>query len=158
MNDDIVHATAVAVAGNGVLLTGPSGSGKSDLALRLIDRGAKLVSDDAVSIYLVDGTLMLATAPNIEGKIEVRGIGIFEVDTVSPVPLRLVVDLCPDVERMPLPCLTTHIRSYDIPYFALVPFEPSAAIKLEYALRTVIDDGRWPVAMNNSNEPESIDI
>ncbi len=158
MSSGILHATAVAIDGHGVLITGPSGSGKSDLALRLIDRGAKLVSDDAVAINLVDGKLMLATAPNIEGKIEVRGIGICDVDTVSLMPLRLVVDLCSDVERMPPSCRTTHIRSYDIPYFALVPFEPSAAIKLEYALRTVIDGGRWPVAMKNSNEPESLDI
>lgn len=156
MNDDLIHATAIAVAGNGVLLTGPSGSGKSDLALRLIDRGARLISDDAVSINVADGTLMLATAPNIEGKMEVRGIGICDVEAMSPVPLRLVVELCADIPRMPPEGLTTKILDFDVPFVRLAPFEASAPIKLEYALCAVIDAGHMPVAKNLSDDAEGI--
>jgi HPr kinase/phosphorylase len=137
------------------MLTGPSGSGKSDLALRLIDRGAILVSDDAVSMTLVDGTLMIATAPNIKGKIEIRGVGICEVEAVSPVPLRLVVELCSDIERMPPASLWTDICDFDVPLLQLAPFEASAPVKLEYAYRAVIDAGCMPVARNISQTAES---
>jgi serine kinase of HPr protein (carbohydrate metabolism regulator) len=71
-----IHATCVAIGGQGVLIMGPSGIGKSDLALRLIDRGATLVSDDYTEIELVEGALTGRPPATIAGKIEVRGVGI----------------------------------------------------------------------------------
>ncbi|WP_397592634.1 HPr kinase/phosphorylase, partial [Sphingorhabdus sp.] len=97
----MVHGSAVAIHGNGVLLIGPSGSGKSDLSLRLIDRGAKLICDDVVHIESSDSLPQMTCAPNIAGKIEVRGIGICPIDFVHSAPLRLVVQLVQDVDRMP---------------------------------------------------------
>ena len=87
----MVHGSAVAIGSLGVLIVGPSGSGKSDLALRLIDRGAKLISDDILYIESADGVPILAYAPSIAGKIEVRGIGICSMEYDVSAPLRLVV-------------------------------------------------------------------
>lgn len=155
MTNRFVHATAVAIAGDGVLLTGPSGSGKSDLAFRLIDRGAVLVGDDAVAIDLVDELLVLSPAPNIAGRLEIRGLGIYAVDTVSSIPLRLVAKLDADVDRMPSPDMTTDICDYHVPCVHLGSFEASAPIKIEYALRAIIDAERWPVKKDVSNNFES---
>src|SRR3546814_13498541 len=83
------------------MIEGRSGSGKSDLALRLIDRGAKLVSDD-YTIVRRKGKMLLASPPeNIAGKIEVRGIGLVEMTHISDVPVALVVQLFDVVDRMP---------------------------------------------------------
>ena len=132
----LVHATCVAIGGRGVLLRGASGSGKSDLALRLIDQGAKLVSDDQVRISR-HGEKLIARAPrSIAGKIEVRGIGIVAVSAKAFVPLALVVDLTSrtEIERMPRPqrwrCL-----GRSVPKIQLDPFEASALAKLRLAVR-----------------------
>ncbi len=86
-----VHASAVTIGDSGVLLRGPSGSGKSDLALRLIDGGARLVADDRVDIYQTRDGLMMAPPESLAGLLEVRGLGIADVkayvlDTVLAVP------------------------------------------------------------------------
>ena len=73
----------MAIDGRAVLIAGPSGAGKSDLALRLIDRGFTLVSDDQ-TIVKRDGDRLLASAPpTIAGKLEIRGIGIVDMETVE---------------------------------------------------------------------------
>ena len=158
MTDKIVHATAVAISGHGVLLVGPSGSGKSDLALRLIDRGAKLISDDAVVVSSLDSMLMLSAPANIEGRIEVRGVGICETYAVSSAPLRMAAELVREVERMPSDNLTTTVGGYRVPLTKLAAFESSAAIKIEYALRAVVDGDRWPVASTIADNAESSQI
>jgi HPr kinase/phosphorylase len=157
VSPDLLHATAVAIGGHGVLLLGASGSGKSDLALRLIDRGATLVSDDAVPVDDGERSPILMAAPNIEGKIEVRGVGICAADYTTPVPLRLIVELTSDVERMPATEVMRIVGAYHVPTIKLAPFEVSAAIKLEYALRSVVDADRWPVAiLADSSEGRTI--
>src|SRR3954468_17489410 len=96
-----VHASTVATDGRAVLITGPSGSGKSDLALRLLDRGFTLVSDDQ-TIVRRDGDRLIASAPpTIAGKLEIRGIGIVDVATVSDIPVALLVGLPGNIERLP---------------------------------------------------------
>ena len=140
------HGSAVAIDGQAVLIFGPSGSGKSDLALRLIDRGATLISDDMVGIESTDDYLILSVAPNIAGKIELRGIGICAVDFISSAPLRLVVELTQEVDRMPPDDQRAAISNYWIPMVKLDPFQPSSVLKVEWALRSVIDAGRLPVA------------
>ena len=93
LSTEMVHATSVARDGRAVLISGPSGSGKSDLALRLMDRGFTLVSDDQ-TIVRRDGDRLLASAPTtIAGKLEVRGIGIVEVAHIADVPVALLVEL-----------------------------------------------------------------
>lgn len=155
MTDEMLHATAVAIAGNGVLLVGSSGSGKSDLALRLIDRGAKLISDDAVAVATEISGPLLSAAPNIEGLIEVRGVGICAVESIPSAPLRIVVTLNDVMERLPKDGLTVEICGYNIPMINLAAFETSTALKVEYGLRRVVTEDRWPVAKTSTHQPES---
>ncbi|MFN3370095.1 MAG: HPr kinase/phosphorylase [Sphingomonadaceae bacterium] len=128
-----VHATAVAVRGAGVLLIGAPGSGKSDLALRLIDRGAVLIADDRVGVDAVDGAALLSPPPTIAGLIEVRGLGIVRMAHLSGVPAALAVrvDVAPD--RLPEPS-TFDLAGCAIPSLALSPFEASAPMKVELAV------------------------
>ncbi|MFN4087577.1 MAG: HPr kinase/phosphorylase [Alphaproteobacteria bacterium] len=138
MNSTVVrlHATCLAVDGNGILLRGHSGAGKSDLALRLIDGGADLVADDQVLLAVRDGRLWAAPPPSIAGRLEVRGIGIVAVPFRAEAPVVLVVDLVPpeSVERLPEP-RSCRIGGIGIPLIALTPFEVSAAAKVRLALR-----------------------
>lgn len=142
---EVVHGTCVALGQRGVLLRGPSGSGKSDLALRflfLARRGPAaiapptLVADDQVELRR-DGGRVLATAPtSIRGKIEVRGVGIVNVKALATCELVLVVDLVePEaVERMPEKDDKARLAGVDLPLLRLAPFESSAPIKLALAV------------------------
>lgn len=131
-----IHATAVAIRGRGVLFVGPSGSGKSDLALRLIDRGATLVADDRV-VLTRDGDRVLASSPaTIAGLIEVRGVGIVAVPHAAGVPVALVVDLAAPPARLPDPA-TRDVAGLAVPVVALAAFEASAALKVEAALAAI---------------------
>ncbi|SFV38304.1 HPr Serine kinase C-terminal domain-containing protein [Devosia crocina] len=102
-----IHATALLVDGAGVLLRGPSGSGKSLLALLLLDwwalrgRSAMLVADDRVDLTLRDDAIVLSTPELLAGLIELRGRGIVRKSHAPEARLMLVVDLVPDLERMP---------------------------------------------------------
>ena len=137
LSSETVHATSVAIDGQAVLLAGPSGAGKSDLALRLIDRGAVLVSDDYTLIKRIDGRL-IATAPvNIIGKIEVRGIGVVDLPYVAEAPVALLIDLFDLVDRMPDTPMMRMIAGVNVPVIKLVALEPSAPIKAELALKAV---------------------
>jgi serine kinase of HPr protein (carbohydrate metabolism regulator) len=127
----LVHGTCVDLDGRGILLRGPSGSGKSDLALRLIDGGARLVADDQVELYR-DGRRVLARAPlALSGRIEIRGLGIVPLPYVSEAPLRAVVDLvAPHAgERVPDPRRAA-LLDIELPAVSLAPFEASAVAKL----------------------------
>lgn len=128
-----VHATAVAIGERGVLVMGPSGSGKSDLALRLIDRGAKLIADDQVMLDVHDGMLQASAPMTIYGRIEVRGLGIIEVEAVTA-PVSLIIDLSAEPERMPEP-RWMRLEEIEVPVIALSPFDASAPIKVELALK-----------------------
>lgn len=152
----VVHATAVDIGGRGVLLRGRSGSGKSDLALRLIDRGARLIGDDIVHLETSDGLLVVRSAPNIAGQIEVRGVGICSVDYVQSAPLRLVVEFAAEIDRMPPEHQQTLITNHAVPLLRLDPFQVSSALKVELALRSVIDAGLMPVAMQGTSANESL--
>lgn len=97
-----LHATCVAVEGRGVLITGPSGSGKSGLALALMAHGARLVADDRVTLSLADGTLWATCPPAIRGMIEARGLGLLAAEPLERAEVVLVVDLGePETERLP---------------------------------------------------------
>jgi HPr kinase/phosphorylase len=140
----MLHGTAISIGGHGVLIMGESGSGKSDLALRLIDRGAILISDDVVFLETHDNVPILTVAPNIAGKIEVRGVGISSVDFLASAPLRLIVQFIDAPDRLPEDIARASIGDYVVPVSRLNPFEHSSAIKVEYALRAVLDRGVRP--------------
>ena len=138
----LVHATAVAIGGRAVLLRGPSGSGKSDLALRLIDAGARLVADDQ-SLLRREGDAVIAVAPpSIAGLIEARGVGLLRLDPAPAARLFLIADLvaADRVERLPQPS-SDMLLGIAIPTIAIAPFEASAAAKLRLALAAFADDG-----------------
>ena len=131
-----LHATTVAIAGRAVLLCGPSGVGKSDLALRLIDRGATLVSDDQTIVTRIDSRL-IATAPSmIAGLIEVRGIGIVPMPQIDGISLAMHVTLSADVVRMPEPA-SHEILGLHLPAHYVDPMTASAPIKIELLLRSI---------------------
>jgi serine kinase of HPr protein (carbohydrate metabolism regulator) len=132
-----IHATAVSVKGQGVVLVGPPGSGKSDLALRLIDRGATLVADDRVHL---DPAGCLHPPPTLAGLIEVRGLGILSMPHVAGIAARLLVDLSAAPERMPDPSLRT-VSGIALPLLRLSAFEPSAPLKVELAVAHQVPKG-----------------
>lgn len=128
------HATCVAWLGRGVMLCGPSGSGKSDLALRLMEAGAELVADDQTLIER-RGNALHARAPALPGHIELRGQGIFTVACREETILGLVVHLGPaaKAERLPEPRHDT-ILGVALPAFALDPGLSSAVARLRILL------------------------
>lgn len=133
-SSDRLHATTVAIDGVAVMIEGASGSGKSDLALRLIDRGAVLVSDDQTLVIRVGKTLRARPPSTIAGRIEVRGIGIIAMPHVEDVPVGLLIRINGAIERMP-ERRARKIAGIDVRQFAVDPFHASAPIKVELALR-----------------------
>lgn len=131
---ETVHASTVATEGRAVLITGPSGSGKSDLALRLLDRGFTLVSDDQTLVKR-DGPRLLASAPpNIAGKLEIRGIGIVEMEAVSDIPVALIVELTSDIQRLPDDARERPILGVSLPLISIDAMTASAPSKVALAL------------------------
>jgi len=101
---ELVHGSAIAVAGRGLLILGASGSGKTTLALELIGFGAALISDDQVIASRSGNTVFLSAPEPISGLIEIRGSGILKLDICTPAPLYLIADLdTPAPERVPAP-------------------------------------------------------
>lgn len=138
MNDVAqIHATSVAIGSRAVLLLGPSGIGKSDLALRLIDRGATLISDDITLLTLNGDTLLAGPPATIAGRIEVRGIGIIDMPHIADVPVALAVDLDRPVERMP-EVQTIAFQGISVALMAVAAHEPSTPIKVERMLERVM--------------------
>jgi len=134
LSSENLHASCVARDGRAVLIAGPSGSGKSDLALRLIDRGFALVSDDR-TIVRKDGERLVASAPpTIKGKLEIRGIGIVEMDSIADVPVTLVVELTTDYQRLPDDSRERIILGTGVPLISVDAMTASASAKVAVAL------------------------
>ncbi len=136
-----MHATLVAAGADGVLLRGPSGSGKSDLALRLLaaPRSWRLVADDQVLVSRI-GERVVGTAPTtLAGQLEVRGVGIVAVAHATSADIRLIIDLVPrdQVPRLPEPAIGD-LLGLPIPCFRLHAFEVSAPDKVGLLLQQVV--------------------
>jgi serine kinase of HPr protein (carbohydrate metabolism regulator) len=137
----LVHATTVEIGGLGVLIRGPSGSGKSDLALRLIDAGAGLVADDQTELS-VRGSRLAARCPDaIAGLLEVRGVGLVRLPPLAWAPVGLVVDLVEPgtVERMPEPAIAEYL-GLSVPLVRLAAFEASTPAKVRLAVPSASRD------------------
>ena len=132
----LFHASSVAREGDAVLLLGPPGSGKSDLVLRLIDRGWRLVADDQVAVSAEAGALRAAPPPALRGMLEVRGLGIFrDLAVAAPATLRLIARLVPreTIDRLPEPEGWT-ADGVTLPAIRLDAFAASATARLGLAL------------------------
>ena len=134
LSSETMHATSVAMDGRAVLICGPSGSGKSDLALQLIDRGFVLVSDDQTMVRK-SGDRLLADAPDsIAGKLEIRGIGIVEMERVGDVRVALVVELTSDIQRLPDDSRERVVLGIPVPLISVDAKTASAPSKVALAL------------------------
>lgn len=127
------QATAVAIGGRAILIEGASGSGKSSLALALIDRGASLVGDDGVLLGDIGGVLWAFPHPNTQGLIEIRNVGIARMPSV-PAPVALAVTLAEDAPRYIEEAGTRLIEGVAIPALSLWPETPALPLRAEWAL------------------------
>lgn len=134
LSAETVHASTVASDGRAVLITGPSGAGKSDLSLRLLDRGFTLVSDDRTIVKKDGGRLLASAPPNIAGKLEIRGIGIVEMEAASDVPIALLVELTSDIQRLPDDSRERPILGIGLPLITIDAMTASAPSKVALAL------------------------
>ena len=134
LSSETLHASTVAKDGRAVLISGPSGSGKSDLALRLLDRGFSLVSDDQTLVRREGDRLIAAPPPNIAGKIEIRGVGIVDMDNVTDVPVGLLVELTSDIQRIPDDGRERLIVGVPLPLISIDAMAASAPSKVAVAL------------------------
>ena len=131
---ETLHASTVAANGRAVVIMGPSGSGKSDLALRLLDRGFTLVSDDR-TIVRRDGDRLIASAPaNIAGKLEIRGIGIVDMESAGEVPVALLVELTSEIQRLPDENSERPVLGVRLPLVSIDAMTASAPSKVALAL------------------------
>jgi serine kinase of HPr protein (carbohydrate metabolism regulator) len=134
LSSETVHASTVATDGRAVLISGPSGSGKSDLTLRLLDRGFSLVSDDQTLVRREDDRLIASAPRNIAGKLEIRGIGIVEMDHVEDIPVALLVELTSDIQRLPDDNRERPILGIPLPLISIDAMAASAPSKVALAL------------------------
>ena len=134
------QATCVAIGGRAVLIEGPAGSGKSSLALALIDRGAVLVGDDGVTLDLrpdaeFEQRLLASPPPNIAGLLEVRNVGLLRFETAEQVPVALVLRLDRDAPRFIETSEKAELLGMAIPLVRLWPDSPALHLRAETALK-----------------------
>ena len=134
LSSETLHASTVALDGRAVLISGPSGSGKSDLALRMLDRGFTLVSDDQTIVRKDNGRVLASAPPTIHGKLEIRGVGIVEMETVSDVPVALFVELTSDIQRLPDDSRERLVLDVKLPLISVDALTASAPSKVALAL------------------------
>ena len=134
LSAETIHASTVSLDGRAVMITGPSGSGKSDLALRLLDRGFSLVSDDQTIVRRDAERLLASPPPQIAGKLEIRGIGIVEMEWASDVPVALLVELTSDIQRLPDDSRERPVLGARLPLVSIDAMTASAVSKVGLAL------------------------
>ena len=129
----VYAASGVAIEGRCVLLEGPPESGKSTLAAKLIDRGAELIGDDAVSLSHDSGKLIASPPPNIEGKLELRNVGLVDFPTTAA-PVALLLTLTTDAPRFVDLAKQHDLLGLPIPSLEFDPAIAAAAVRVEKAL------------------------
>lgn len=135
-----IHASAVSKDGRAVIFTGDSGSGKSDLALRMLDRGWTLVGDDYLNLTYSNGQILASPVAALAGKLELRGLGIIEklaYQTEQPVTLHLNLVPHDQVIRLPAPRFS-HFYGVSVRKFEICSWQSSAPLLVERALAIVL--------------------
>jgi len=139
---DRLHASCVALEGRGVLLVGPSGVGKSDVALRLIEGGAELVSDDQTEIRVAGASVVASPPEVLAGLIEVRGVGLMRLGSWCEAQVALYVELVSvdmPIDRLPEAAQVT-LCGQQIKKLILPGFAASTPAKIRAALTGVFED------------------
>ena len=139
---DNIYATCVAIDDMGVLISGKSGSGKSDLALRLINnKNAALVSDDRTDIVIKNNKLYASSPDIIKGMLEVRGVGIIKLPYVESAEIKLVINLVDDIEKIERLPEEKFYEKYGIkiPMADLYAFEVSSVDKVVIKLNHILE-------------------
>ncbi len=134
LSSETIHASTVSLDGRAVLITGPEGSGKSDLTLRLLDRGFVLVSDDQTIVKKTGTRLTASAPPTIRGKLEIRGVGIVTMEQVDDQPVALVVELTSEIQRLPDDSRERPVLGVPVPLISVDAMTASAASKVALAL------------------------
>jgi serine kinase of HPr protein (carbohydrate metabolism regulator) len=128
------QATCIAIGGRGVLVEGPPGSGKSSIALALIDRGAQFIGDDGVLVKAVRSRLVARPHPRIRGLIEIRNLGLLTFPCIDEAAIALVIRLDEDAPRYIEKAETVEIEGVTLPMLRIWPESGPLAIKVELAL------------------------
>ena len=145
------NVTAVAIAGHALLIEGAPQTGKTSLALALIDRGAMLIGDDGLTINVRNGVAWAEPPPNTSGLIEVRNVGLVTMPVTSA-PIALVLRLDPHAPRFPLELDRRKFGDCAIPTLPFCAGDAVQALRAEYALTThglrfpnggISDDKHW---------------
>lgn len=136
-DDILIQATAVAIDGRAVIFEGPPGSGKSSLALSLIDRSAKLIGDDGVRLHRQGEQVLASPPPNITGLLEIRGVGLVNLPTCEAMPVALILKLVDigHAERLPGMLITRDYFGLEVPVLPFVPGSKAPALRAEWALK-----------------------
>ena len=135
MSEVLSNVSCVAIGGQAVLIRGAPGSGKSSLALALIDRGGELVGDDGVTLERREGRVWAAPPPVTAGKLEIRNVGLVEMNPTAA-PLALVVRLDRDAPRFIEQASVAELLGDHVPELALFPDAAALPLRTEWALRT----------------------
>ncbi len=130
----VLQASCVALKGRAVAIEGPPGSGKTSLALALIDRGAELIGDDGVSLKSSAAGVIASAPPNIEGLVEIRGVGLARLPIAQPTPLALILTLEGKSDRLPECAALRQILGHRIPCLPFTPGLTIPALRAEWAL------------------------
>ncbi|KZX53559.1 serine kinase [Erythrobacter sp. HI00D59] len=130
----LANVTGVAIGGRVLLIEGPPGAGKSSLALALIDRGATLVGDDAVTLDRRGEAVHALPPPTTAGLVEIRNVGIVEMPTTHG-PVALILTLDPAAARFPLAIAERTLAGIAVPALPFVPGDAVQALRAEAALQ-----------------------
>lgn len=130
----VPNVSVIAIGGRALAIEGPPGSGKSSLALALIDRGAQLIGDDGAIWERVDDKVLASPPPNITGKLEIRGIGLIDLPVAPPTPLSLILTLNDAPERLPDGVPARDVLGVAIPCLAFDLGKIAPAVRAEWAL------------------------
>lgn len=130
----LANASVVAIKGQALFLEGPPGSGKSTLALALIDRGAKLIGDDGAILERTGNQVHASPPPNIQGKLEIRGVGLVNLPLAPPTPLALILTLGGKPDRLPNTVQMRDVLGVEVPCMVFDPGTIAPAIRAEWAL------------------------